>query len=238
MQDETRRRIISWYIRFDLFAGLMAGSETILGREWFAACADFYRLQAGDRPQDLGAKFENYFSTTRLLATDVTLLFAAKAKGTKTDEQMNADLKELQVQFAQFKDTIENEFKDPACFVKDFQRAPLPSNDEITNSRDPYFLYADELFTMNYVLLDFWAVELALKLNIASATRQPPSPELTEIALKKCKMFEAIEYYDQGPPGAILGCQASLGIASLCIPTDKRHTDWCRRKFALIEQNG
>jgi len=67
----------------------------------------------------------------------------------------------------------------------------------------------------------------------------PTSPAtLEEISLKKCKMFEAVEYYDQGPPGAIVGCQASLGLASLFLPKDKKHTDWCRRKFALIEQKG
>ncbi|KAI6863453.1 hypothetical protein KC316_g20259, partial [Hortaea werneckii] len=64
MQDETRRKIIGWYIRFDLFAGMMSGGETNLGREWFAVHSDFYTRQTMDRPDDLGAKFEEYFATS------------------------------------------------------------------------------------------------------------------------------------------------------------------------------
>ncbi|KAK5111695.1 hypothetical protein LTR62_004801 [Meristemomyces frigidus] len=239
MQDETRRRIIAWYIRFDLFAGMMAGSETKLDRSWFAACADFYALQARERPADIGAKFEGYFSTMRLLATDVTLLMAAKSKSGFDDNEFEDRISHLNLRFDAFRKTLSTAFEGPSCFVPDFPRAPVPDpSKEITNFRDPYFLYAGELFTMNYVLIDFWAIELTVHLSLSSARRLPPPPELFEIALKKCKMFEAIQYYDKGPPGAILGCQASLGIASLCLPRDQKHIDWCRQKFALIEQHG
>lgn len=238
MQDETRRKIISWYIRFDLFAGIMSGGETVLGREWFASCVDFYKRQARDRPHDLGAKFEEFFATSRLLATDVTLLFAAKTRNAIIDEQAAADTSNLMMQFDNFGHTIQNTYTDPSYFVKVFPDAPSPREDDITDFRDPDCLYGGDLFTMNFVLIDFWAIELMFKYQLALAQRQQPPPELTDIALRKCKMFEAIEYYDQGPPGAVLGCQASLGIASLFLPKDSRHTDWCRRKFALIEQNG
>ncbi|KAK5119621.1 hypothetical protein LTR85_007450 [Meristemomyces frigidus] len=238
MQDETRRKIISWYIRFDLFAGMMSGGQTCLEREWFASCADFYHRQARDRPSDLGAKFEDYFATSRLLATDVALLFSGQTKDTITDEQFAGDTANVMTQFANFGRTIQTAFTDPSCFAKTFPNTQDPPQDEITDFRDPNFLYAGELFTMNFVLIDFWAIELMFKYQLTMAQRQQPPPELTEIALKKCKMFEAIEHSDQGPPGAVLGCQASLGIASLFLPKDKMHTDWCRRKFALIEQNG
>ncbi|KAK4548240.1 hypothetical protein LTR36_010110 [Oleoguttula mirabilis] len=238
MQDETRRRIISWYIRFDLFAGYMSGGETRLEREWFASCADFYRRQARDRPSDLGARFEEYFATSRLLATDVALLFAGKTKNTVTDEQFADDTSNLMGQFAKFGRTIQSAFTDPSCFVKSFPNAPHPGEEDIVEFRHPGYFYAGEFFTMNFVLIDFWAIELMFKYQLTMAQRQPPPPELTEIALKKCKMFEAVEHSGQGPSGSVLGFQASLGIASLFLPKDKRHTDWCRKKFALIEQHG
>ncbi|KAK5138158.1 hypothetical protein LTR08_004853 [Meristemomyces frigidus] len=238
LQDETRRRIISWYIRFDLFAGMMSGGETVLGREWFASCADFYHRQAFDRPNDNGAKFEDFFATARLLATDVAMMFAAKKKNTITDEEFALRTTSLVGQLDDFRWTLENAFKDPSLFVKTFPNAPPPSEDDITDYRDPMFLYAGELFTMNYVLTDFWAIDLMFKYQLTIAQRQQPSPQLTVIALKKCKMMEAVEYYDQGPPGAVLGTQASLGIASLFLPKDRKHMDWCRRKFALVEQSG
>ena len=141
-------------------------------------------------------------------------------------------------QFAKFGQAIETAFTEPSHFVKTFPNAPAPSEDDITDYRDPMFLYAGELFTMNFVKTDFWAIELMFKYQLAVAQRQQPSTQLTEIALKKCKMLEAVQYCDQGPPGAILGSQASLGIASLFLPKDRRHIDWCRRKYALVEQSG
>jgi hypothetical protein len=238
MQDETRRRIIAWYIRFDLFAGMMSGNETRLSREWFAACHDHYRRQAIDRPDDLVAQFENYFSTSRLLATDVALLFAAKVKEAISEEQFVSKVQELLASFTNFGRTLESAYTDPSNYVKDFPGAGAPNNEEITNFRDPYFLRTGELFTMNFVLLDFWAIDLMFKYNVTKARGMPPTAELTQIALQICKMFEAIQYSDQGPPGVIIGCQASLGIASLFLPRNERHTTWCRRKYALVEQQG
>ena len=238
MQDETRRKIISWYIRFDLFAGMMSGGETVLGREWFASCADFYQRQAFDRPNDTGAKFEECFSTARLLATDVAMMFAAKSKNTISDEQFALSTNSMKDQLAKFGHDIKTAFTDPSIFVKSYPNAPPPSEDDITDFRDSMFLYASELFTMNYIQTDFWAIDLMFQYQLAAAQRQQPSPQLTEIALNMCKMMEAIEYCDQGPPGAILGSQASLGIASLFLPKDRKHMDWCRRQFALVEQSG
>ncbi len=240
MQDETRRRIISWYIRFDLFAASMAGTETNLGREWFAACAEFYTLQARERPHDLGATFEKFFSTSRLLATDSTLLFAAKKKNTLSDEQFATEVDNISGQIMRFKHLVETVFDEPANFVTVSPLAPAPSaEDDITDFRDANFLYGGDYFTMNYVLIDFWAIDMMFRNRLATTTPSPQvAAQLVEIALKECKMFEAVEHCEQKPPGAILGCQASLGIASLFLPRDRKHTDWCRRKFALIEQKG
>ena len=238
MQDETRRKIIGWYIRFDLFAGMMSGGETNLGREWFAAHADFYTRQAQDRPDDLGATFEDFFATSRLLATDVALTFAARTKGVMSNEQFARETGSLITEMERFSQRVSTAFTDSSFFVKEFPGAPAPSPEDITDYRDPNFLYGGELFTMNYVLIDFWAIQLMFKYQLTLAKLREPSPELMEIALNKCKMFEAVQHYKDGPRGAIVGCQASLGIASLFLPKDRKHIDWCRRKFALVEQIG
>ena len=237
-QDETRRKIIAWYIRFDLFAGIMAGGATSLDREWFASCHEFYRRQARDRPEDLGARFEEYFATSRLLATDVTLLLATKSKHEASDEQFASQSRELIGQYERFRHMLETTFSTASNYIKSFPRAPSPNDVDITDFRDPNFLYGGELFTMNYILIDFWSIELMFKHQLATAQQQQPPAELIELALNQCKMFEAIEYCDQGSPGALLACQASLGIASLFLPKTKRYIDWCRRKFTLIEQMG
>ncbi|GIZ43638.1 hypothetical protein CKM354_000685500 [Cercospora kikuchii] len=238
LQDETRRKIITWYIRFDLFAGMLSGGETILDRQWFAASADFYKRQTRDKPKDLGARFESYFATTRLLATDVTILFAGKAKGTISDEAFVAGIETLSKEFAEFGHTIETAFTDPSCFVTAFPDALPPGEEDLFGFRDPRFLYAGELATMNFVLIDHLAIDLMFKYQLGMAMGQSPSPELTQIAMRKCKLFDAIQYNQEGGKNAILGCQASLGIMSLFLPKDERHTRWCQRKFARIEQLG
>lgn len=238
LQDETRRKIITWYIRFDLFAGIMSGDETTLGREWFAASAAFYKRQTQDKPKNLGARFEYYFATTRLLATDVNVLFAGKAKNNISDEAFAAGVEAMSKEFAEFGHKIETAFTDSACFVTSFPDSLPLGEEDLFGFRDQKFLYSDELATMNFVLLDHWAIDLMFKYQLGMASGQPPSPELTQIAMKKCKMFDAIQYGGQGGATAILGCQASLGIMSLFLPKDEKYTRWSQRKFARIEQLG
>lgn len=216
----------------------MGGGETKLSREWFAACQEHYRRQSRDRPDDASARLEDFFCTSRLLATDSTLLVAAKKKGMIDDDEFNTKTRDLLQQFADFGRLVETTFAQPSNFVKSFPNPPEPSEDDITDYQDPNFLYLEELFTMNYVLLDFWAIDLNFKHQLTLLQQQTPTPEMEAIALKKCKMIEAIDQSGLGQPGALLGCQASLGIASLFLPKDKKHTDWCRRKFARIERLG
>jgi hypothetical protein len=176
------------------------------------------------------------FATSRLIATDIALLLASKVTGEKSDEQFAVEVQDLMAQMDDYSERLDNTFTDPSCFVKTFPKAPPPSDDEITDFRDPNFCLAGELFSMNYILIDFWAMQLMFKLQLS--TTQSTQQELEAIALKKCKMFEAVHYSDQGPPGAVLGFQASLGIACLLLPKEQKYTDWARRKFALMEKHG
>lgn len=176
------------------------------------------------------------FATSRLIATDIALLLASKVSGEKSDEQFALEVQELMTQMDEYGERLDNTFTDPSCFVKTFPKAPPPSEDEITDFRDPNFCLAGDLFSMNYILIDFWAMQLMFKLQLA--TTPSSQSELEAIALKKCKMFEAVDFSDQGPPGAVLGFQASLGIACLLLPKERKYTDWARRKFALMEKHG
>lgn len=238
MQDETRRKIITWYLRFDLMLGMMSGAETVLGREWFEASADFYKRQAKDKPNDLGAQFEEYFAVCRLLATDVTILFNGKSKNMISDGQFESGVDKLSNDFEEFGRRLENAFSDSSCYAKTFPNAPSPSEEDLFGFRDPNFLYSGELTTMNFVLTDFWAIHLMFRLQLCLAKGQPPSADLAEVAMKKCKMFEAIQYGGDGGLTAILGCQASLGIVCLFLPREQKYTRWCQNKLACIEQLG
>lgn len=229
---------------------MMAGGATVLGREWMTECAGFYARKARDSPNETVAKVDEYFSAIRLLATDVALLFASKATRSISDDAFHVSADELLSQVDALGSLIESTFNDPSFFVKKWRRKPREETD-ITDYTDPLFTYSGEYSPMNHVLTDLWAVSLIFRYQVSmarSSQQGPPGqggggahdppPELRRLAFKMCKIFEAIEHGDDGDAGAVLGCQASLGIASIFLPRDGRHVGWCRRKFALVERSG
>lgn len=240
MQSETHRKIISWYIRFDLFATFLSGYETVLGREWHVACTEFYLRQAKDRPKDLGSLFEEKFGKSRLMALDISLLFARKAKGTLSDEEFAGGFVQLSADLAAMEVELESQFEDRRTYVKSFPRAPrMEPEEDLMQSTDPNFLWADELFTWNFILIDFWAIHLIFKTQVAQIN---PSiqigVELTQLAFKTCRMFEALEYCGEDRTAMILGAQASLGIAAACLPKEEKYTMWSRKKYSTVESCG
>ncbi|THY68064.1 hypothetical protein D6C77_00829 [Aureobasidium pullulans] len=237
MQSETHRKIISWYIRFDLFAGFMHGYGMVLSRDWHVACMEFYVRQARDKPRDLGSVFEEKFARSRLLATDISLLFA-RGKKEGPSMELITEMGKLNAQLEGYAHDLENAFKDTRTYVKEFPNAPKGDWDDVVNSTDPEFLLAGELFTWNFILIDFWAIHLLFKSQVAQFDPTVGGEEVVATAFKVCKMFEALQYCGENSTAMILGAQASLGMAAACMPKDQRHTMWCRNKYALIEQCG
>ncbi|KAK6435275.1 hypothetical protein LTR95_008540 [Oleoguttula sp. CCFEE 5521] len=242
-QSETHRKIIGWYMRFDLFAANLGGGATAMGREWFKACADFYKRQVRDRPGDKGAIMEDFFGTARLLAVDTSQLFTGKAAGQVSDDEFKQGIPEIASRMQAFRTAIEGAFTDPSHYVQSFSNAPPfdPSVD-IVDYHDRDFCYAGDLHAMNSVKIDHWAIQMLFYRHLAQIPALihlvPPPAELQELAYKKCKMLEAVRYSDNAPPGAVIGLQASLGIAALALNQDKKHVDWFRHRFALIERSG
>nr|POE87896.1 hypothetical protein CFP56_11125 [Quercus suber] len=238
VQDETRLKIVNWYIRFDLFAGILSGGQLRLERVWYTTLVDFYARRARHQAEDLDVMFDEYFATIRLLATDAARLVTAKNQNMISEEQYAAETVGLVARYNTFHLRLNSTFTDSSYFVKDWPRGPQPEDDFIVDFRDPNFLFGSDFFVMNYVLIDFWTVDLNLRLQVASMQGSLNPPEFTELAIKICKMLDAIQYSDQGPLGAVIGCQAGLGMASLFLPKDPKHVNWLRRRFALIEQHG
>ncbi|KAG9946881.1 hypothetical protein KCU98_g18318, partial [Aureobasidium melanogenum] len=237
MQSETHRKIISWYIRFDLFAGFMHGYGMVLSREWHVACMEFYVRQARDKPRDLGSVFEEKFARSRLLATDISLIFA-RAKTEGPSQELIVEMGKMSAQLETYAHELESAFKDTRTYVKEFPNAPKGEWDDVVGSTDPEFLWAGDLFTWNFILIDFWAIHLLFKSQIAQFDPTVGGEEVVASAFKVCKMFEALQYCGEDATAMILGAQASLGMAAACMPKDQRHTMWCRNKYAQIEQCG
>ncbi|KAF2092178.1 hypothetical protein K490DRAFT_13455, partial [Saccharata proteae CBS 121410] len=238
MQNETLRRIITWYVRFDLFGGLLSGYETVLSRDWFVACNQYYVQQTRDRPRDLCSKFEERLSLCRLFATDVSVLFSRRAKGVMDDETFNSECEALERRFESWHEELDPALIDPSKRIMDFTGAPPPDPDDIVDPYKPNVMYGGDLFPMNITFIDYWAIFIMFKLQLAMAQRTMPDPELVKISYDICQMFEAVEKHPESPTGIVIEAQASLGIATLFLPKDQRHIMWCRRKFAKVEQLG
>ncbi|KAK8244426.1 hypothetical protein HDK77DRAFT_370449 [Phyllosticta capitalensis] len=238
MQNETLRRVMSWYARYDLMVGILSGSETVLSREWFLSCAEFYAQQCRDRPHDVGCKFDERLAQCRLLAVDSASLFSRKAKGQVSDDAFVADCMTLDRQFDEWAEQLDPALQDPSKHLKDFGGRPPLGPDDIVDPFDPEFAYEDDLFPMNIILQDYWAIALMFKTQFCSILRQPPPPQAAEMAMNICKMFSILEHHPQSPPGMMIEMQASIGMGILNLPKDEKHTTWGRRKFAKIESGG
>jgi hypothetical protein len=58
MQLPVTRWILTWYVRFDVFVGMLGGFETRLPREWFLATVDYGLDQLTIDPENLSWKSE------------------------------------------------------------------------------------------------------------------------------------------------------------------------------------
>ncbi|KAK7509608.1 uncharacterized protein IWZ02DRAFT_495080 [Phyllosticta citriasiana] len=238
MQNETLRRIMSWYARYDLMVGILSGSETVLSREWFLSCAEFYSQQCCDRPHDVGCKFDERLAQCRLLAVDSASLFACKAKGQISEDSFVADCMKLDRQFDDWVEQLDPALQDPSKHLKDFSDRPPLGPDDIVDPFDPDFAYEDDIFPMNIVLQDYWAIALMFKTQVCNIMRQPPPPQAEEMAVNICKMFSILEHHPQSPPGLMIELQSSIGMGILNLPKDDTHITWGRRKLAKIESGG
>ncbi|KAF2223746.1 hypothetical protein BDZ85DRAFT_273907 [Elsinoe ampelina] len=240
MQNETRRKIISWYLRFDIVTGLISNNETVLGREWHHAVTEYYIRQEADRPADLGCIFEASIAKSRLLATDIALLFGRKGKGAITDEEFMSGLEELKQRVNKREEEITTAFADTRTYATDFPRAPpaCERKDAIVDSTAPDFLLSGDLSIWNVIQVDWWAIKLVFLGQLYQLDKSINPLTMVEISYNICRMFEAMEYGAPGSQSAILGAHASLGIAATTLPKDSRHASWCRRKFAVIERCG
>jgi hypothetical protein len=238
MQNEMPRVILSWYMRFDVFAGLMGGFETVLSREWFSYSYNFCQEQVARDPQHLNWKIECALAQHRLVAMDMSTLFAKMAKGEIAYEQFIGENEIISRRIEEWKSKMDPALQDSRYLVTDFTGARPLDPDDIVDPYIPGTIYQDRLWVMNVANIDWLSIDLMHKYQTALIMKTQPSAELGLKAYASCQLFEACEFYPGSPPGTILACQASLGIACLFLPRDETHAMWARRKLATIESNG
>ena len=236
-QNEIRRQILSWYSRFDIFAGIMSGNETMLGREWFLSCGNFYREQSQKYPENMDYKIEMAISDHRLITIDMTLLFATFSQKLVTIDNFKIKNERLAERILSWKrqlDMLRTETKSSLDTIE-------AERNKLENIIDPHMpggFHETDLLTLNFMLMDGYAIDLVHRYQGAQLLQQQVPPELRNMALEICRMVEAVDRWSEKLPGALLASQALLGLATMFLPKDDGHVMWCRLKLARIEGMG
>ncbi|KAF2850531.1 hypothetical protein T440DRAFT_91013 [Plenodomus tracheiphilus IPT5] len=229
-------KVILWYTRFDLFVGFQSGGEAVLGREWYVAVHECYERKAAENPDDAGVQYEERFAYSRLVAKDSNDLFARTGKGLISPQEFMQQLPIMRQRVEGLQDDLCPALLDPTHKVHHIPGEADPA--DIVNPYEPDLIWAEPLWTSNYLFLDTWGIIFMFNISASMALKQPLSPEVTKTAYQAIQVFEAMCAYPDAPPGTLLEAQVCFAIATLFLPRDAKTVSWCRRSFAKIEAAG
>jgi hypothetical protein len=238
MDSGMTRIILAWYMRFDAFASLMSGFEMVLDRKWLSCSQDFFHQQTLREPSNVVWKIELAFAQLRVMAMDMSTIFAKKGKGEFTHDQFMKENEALRERLVSWKTNIDPALEDSRYLITDFTNAPPLDPDDIVNPYTPGVIYSGSLWPMNLCLVDWNSIKVMHGYQTSLILNTSPNRDLVLAAYTSCQLVEAVELWPGSPPGTLLALQASLGIACLFLPRDQKHAMWARRKLAKIEANG
>jgi Fungal specific transcription factor domain/Fungal Zn(2)-Cys(6) binuclear cluster domain len=237
LQTETGRQIFAWYSRFDVITGLMAGSQTVLGREWYVEFQAYYEDQVDPEDVDIENSLAAASAATRLIGMDMALLFSQLPEGLISIPDFMTQSDKLAQRILHLRERIET-LNDGYYTIMDFpDRKPLGPEDIVDPYR-PGGLFRDGFWPLNYLWIDWYGVYQMHRMQTMAILQQPFPPEMEALSLDQCRIFEAIQRWPSSPHGSILGCHESLALAAVFLQKDEKHTMWCRKKMAAIEQKG
>jgi hypothetical protein len=237
METERSRQIFAWYARFDLLAGLMAGNQMALPREWYAQCARWYGEHIDPEDVDPEGDMYYFFATNRLIGLDLAALLSKFRRGQISREDFVVESEKLSQRMDELRQRIQALNDDYYTVTQFPAKQPLEPNDIV----DPYVpggLFRDALFPLNYLWTGWYGAEIMRQYQTSLMLQKELPAVLERHALELCRIFETIERWPQSPEGGTLGAITSLGMSALFLPKDQRHTMWLRRKLAAVEQNG
>ncbi|XXG98567.1 Structural maintenance of chromosomes protein 2 [Hypoxylon texense] len=238
MNSPTTRILLTWYIRFDVFVGMMGGFETNLPREWFSTVVSYCQGHVEREPQNLGMKTELHASALRLISRDMSILYARGGRGEISGAEFAAEHNHITNRLYEWRAEFDPALTDPNFRVTDFKHKVPLDEDDIVDPYKPGYLYEFPLFSTTVLTAEWHSILVMHKSQEAFALQQKPSDELRGLAYSICEIFEAVQLWPSAPNGAMIPIQACLAIAALFLPRDSRHHMWLRRKYALLESLG
>lgn len=235
--NELHGYIFTWYSRFDVVAGILAGNEMVLGREWYIAKEEHDAQQAAMYPNDARRQGSLALSIIRRSGLDMASLYAKLSRGLISMDDFKAQ-NELLAQTYERVRRILKSFDNSEWTVTSYPHKEPLTDDDIVDPYVPGGLHHGPSWEINFAWIDYLGTATMFKLQSSVTLGHPPMSELAELAIEQCRIIETIERWPQRENGCMISFKNSLSIAALFLPKDEKHTMWCRRKLALMEQSG
>lgn len=229
--------IFLWYARFDIVAGLLAGNETVLAREWYVGKETYDAQQAAMYPADVQKQLGWAMSIIRRSGLDMASLYAKLSRGLISTDEFVTENARLGQSMERVEHIVRSYDRSEYTVTSYPNQKPL-TGDDIVNPYLPGGLHCGPLWGVNFVWIDYLGTVTMFKYQSHTVLGHPPTSELESLAMEQCRLIETIERWPQRERGCIISFKNSLSMSSLFLPKDEKHTMWCRRKFALMEQNG
>jgi hypothetical protein len=244
LETPVTRQVLTWYVRFDVFVGLLGRFETALPRTWFSEYADYCLARSEEAGAGVEWIIEHTSSRLRLISMEMSLLFGRASSGELPPEVFIEEHKRIHKALQDWRANLDPAMANPAYAVTDFAAQPASGSGQAHDDMDivnPYtaeMLFKPPLFATT-VLLCEWHSIIVMHESQASLPPNPePTPGMTDHSYAICQFFEAVELSPHSPKGSIIILHACVCIAALFLPRDARHHMWMRRKFALVETLG
>ena len=234
---ELHTNIFLWYARFDVVAGILAGTEAVLSRDWYMAKEQYDAEQAALYPEDACKQFALVASINRRFGLDMASLYAKLSRGM-------IPLDEFVIQNEQLGQTIERAkaimraFDDSEYTVRSYPNQKPLTEDDIVDPYVPGRIHKGAMWDANFIWIDLLSTETMHKYQTMLVLQQPLLEDLGKLAYKQCELIETIERWPDRGSGFFVGFKNSIGLASMFLPKDDKHCTWSRRKMAMMEQNG
>jgi len=239
VQTAANRAILTWYVRFDVFVGIMGNFETALPREWFTAAVEFYRAQAASEPDNVMWKIEERSASLRLISMEMSILFGKGARGDLTGDGYFAEHRRLLQELHDWKDAWHPAMTDPSFLVPDFSTSEPVEADPIVRPFTPGILYRPPLFASTLLTCEWHSILIMHGSQaIMGAGAESQFSVLGQHAYAICQIFETVWRWPSTPKGSLISIHACIAIATLFVPREPKYHMWIRRKFALLESMG
>lgn len=234
---ELHTNIFLWYARFDVVAGILAGTEAILSREWYIAKEQYDAEQAALYPGDPSKQLALVASINRRFGLDMASLYAKLSRGMIPFEDFAAQNAQLGETMERAKNIL-RAFDDSEYSVQSYPNKQPLTDDDIVDPYVPGTIHQGPLWDANYAWIDLLSTETMFKYQTMLSLRQPLLPDLQRLGFEQCRLIDTIERWPDRGNGYFIGFKNSIGIASMFLPKDNKHQMWSRRKMAQMEQNG